>query len=120
MSQYYYASSQYYPSYPAAAAPVTMPQKSAQYPSPQYAAFGHVSVSPPEAPESSTASGPSYDPSGSYAASYAGSYAGSSSDYDTSATSASGVDLMDYMSDRLHAAYNPIPLDRSLATQAQT
>lgn len=99
---------------------MTMPLKPGQYANPQYAAYGRVSVSPPEAAESSTASGPSYDPSGSYAASYAASYAGSSSDYDTSVGSASGVDLMDYMSDRLHAAYNPIPLDRSLATQAQT
>jgi hypothetical protein len=93
-----------------------MPVKQVQYPNPQYAAYSRVSVSPPEGAESSTASGPSYDPSGSYAA----SYAGSSSDYDTSSGSASGIDLMDYMSERVHAAYNPIPLDRSLATQAQT
>lgn len=95
---------------------MNMPRKPGYYPSTHQAQYSRMSVSPPEAPESSTASGPSYDPSGSYAA----SYAGSASEYDTSTGSASSIDLMDYMSDRLQSSYNPMPLDRSLATQAQT
>jgi len=93
-----------------------MPMKPGYYPTAQQATYSRMSVSPPEAAESSTASGPSYDPSGSYAA----SYAGSSSEYDTSTGSASSVDLMSYMDERVQSAYNPIPMDRSLATQAQT
>lgn len=92
-----------------------MPRKPGYYPNPHQASYSRMSVSPPEA-ETSTASGPSYDPSGSYAA----SYAGSSSDYDTSMGSASGIDLLDYMSDRMQSAYDPTPMDRSLAKQAQT
>jgi len=116
MSQYY-GSSQYYSSYPQPSAPMNMPTKPGYYyPSAQQATYSRMSVSPPEATGSSTASGPSYDPSGSYAA----SYASSANEYDSSSGSASSVDLMSYMDDRLQRAYNPIPMDRSLATQAQT
>lgn len=105
----------YYPSYPSGPVPINMPQKGAYYyPHPQYT-YGRVSGSPPEAPESVTTSGVhSYEPSAT-----SSSYAGSASDYDSSGTTA-GVDLMDYMGDRLNGSFNPTPLDRSLARQAQT
>lgn len=49
------------------------------------------------------------------------SYAGSTSgDYDSSTSAANGVDLHEYMQDRFSNAFDPLPLDRSLATQAQT
>lgn len=95
--------------------PINMPQKGGYYyPHPQ-TAYGRVSASPPEAPESVTTSGvPSYEPSAT-----SSSYAGSASDYDSSGTTA-GVDLMDYMGERINGSFNPTPLDRSLARQAQT
>lgn len=113
-------SSQYYYSYPTASAPINMPQQKAGYPAyPTYQTgpYGRVSVSPPEAPESiTTGSGvTSYDPSAA-----SSSYAGSASEYDTSSTGQSSVDLLDYMNDRLSTAFNPMPLDRSLAQQTQT
>lgn len=49
--------------------------------------------------------------------SYAGSVSGG--DYE-SHSSANGVDLHEYMQDRFSSAFDPIPLDRSLATQAQS
>lgn len=100
--------------------PINMPQKPGysgyypNYPAPSHHGYGRVSVSPPEAPESVTTSGvPSYEPSAT-----SSSYAGSASDYDSSA-STTGVDLMEYMGDRLHGAYDPMPLDRSMAKQAK-
>jgi hypothetical protein len=105
----------YYPSYPAVSLPINMPQKPGYYQPPNHHGYGQVSVSPPEMPESVTTSGvPSYEPSAT-----SGSYAGSASEYDSSASTA-GVDLMDYMGNRLHGAFDPMPLDRSLAKQAQT
>lgn len=65
------------------------------------------STSPPEHAESTTTGG----------ASYSDSCAGSASE--TSPSGAAGLDLLDYMSDRLSATFDPLPLDRSLATQAQ-
>jgi hypothetical protein len=92
-----------------------MPQKPGYYAQPPHHGYGRVSVSPPEAPDSVTTSGvASYEPSAT-----SSSYAGSASDYDSSA-STTGVDLMEYMGDRLQGQFNPMPLDRSLAKQAQT
>ena len=101
-----------------------MPQKSSYYAQPQYAQahrqpYGRISASPPEAPESVTTSGvPSYVPSTT-----SSSYAGSASDYDTSSSGGAptaNVDMLDYMNDRLSGAFDPTPLDRGLAKQAQT
>lgn len=105
----------YYPHYPSAPLPISMPQKPGYYyPHPQHA-YGRVSASPPEAPESVTTSGvPSYEPSAT-----SSSYAGSASDYDSSGTT-TGVDLLEYMGDRLNGSFDATPLDRSLAKQAQT
>jgi hypothetical protein len=109
-------SSQYY-TYSTASAPINMPYKGyPAYPSYQHGAYSRVSASPPEAPESvTTGSGiTSYDPSAA-----SSSYAGSASEYDTSSTGTSSVDLLEYMNDRLAGSYNPMPLDRSLAQQSQ-
>ncbi|TKA83685.1 hypothetical protein B0A55_00310 [Friedmanniomyces simplex] len=70
-----------------------------------------LSASPPERPESVSTSG-----AGLYSAA-SSSYAGS--EYDVSTSGATSVDLLDYMNDRLSQAYNPIPMDHSLAKQAQ-
>lgn len=101
--------------------PINVPRKPGTAPQPQYpgyAAYSHLSASPPEVADSvtTTSGGASYDPTGT-----SSSYAASASDYDASASSgAASVDLMDYMGDRLHGAFNTMPLDRSLAKQAQT
>ncbi|KAH8883913.1 hypothetical protein GQ53DRAFT_786662 [Thozetella sp. PMI_491] len=72
------------------------------------------SVSPPEADGSMTSGSvvPSYSVTNS-------SYAGSQCDGDSS-MSVSGVDINEYMQERFHEAYDPIPLDRSTVVQAQT
>jgi hypothetical protein len=95
--------------------PMAVPNKQQEqyYPAQKY----NYAVSPPEAPES-TASGPSYGNSAYSATS--SSYAGSASgDYD-STSSANGVDMQEYMQDRFNGAFDPLPLDRTLAVQAQT
>ncbi|TGO58374.1 hypothetical protein BOTNAR_0182g00120 [Botryotinia narcissicola] len=100
--------------------PIPVPTKSQQvsYYTPQNTTYG---VSPPEAPESvTTGSGmkPAYGHS-TYSAT-SSSYDGSASgEYDSTA-SANGVDLQEYMQDRFSGAFDPLPLDRTLAVQAQT
>jgi len=116
------ASQQYYPGYyPTTTLPITMNGKSPYYSTAQSQyAYRTTSVSPPERAESSTTSGmhsavPSYSNSAT-----SSSYAGSASDYESSGSSAGGVDLHDYIADRFTGAFDPLPLDHSLATQAQT
>ncbi|KAG6041941.1 hypothetical protein E4U41_000056 [Claviceps citrina] len=96
--------------------PMAVPGKGNQFP-----AYGHLlSMSPPECDESvlSSASGvPSYSNSGFTGTS--ASYVGSSHDLDSN-HSASGIDFQEYMQDRFCNAFNPLPLDRSMAVQAQT
>ncbi|KAF2007828.1 hypothetical protein P154DRAFT_10220 [Amniculicola lignicola CBS 123094] len=104
--------------YPTATLPIAMPQKPGYYPNYPTAAhnpYSRVSVSPPEAPESVTTSGvASYEPSAT-----SSSYAGSASEYESTGTT-TGIDLMEYMGDRMQGAFDSMPLDRSLAKQAQT
>src|SRR5579862_7085915 len=100
--------------------PINMTSKSPYYTTHQHQ-YRHTSVSPPEAPASSTTSGlhshiPSYSNSAT-SSSYAGSASG---EYDPSSPATGGVDLVALLSDRLTGSFDPIPLDRSLATQAQT
>lgn len=91
-----------------------MPQKPGSY-YPLQHGYGRVSASPPEAPESVSTSGvPSYEPSAT-----SSNYAGSASDYESTSGAAS-VDLLDYMGNRLNGSFDSMPLDRSLAKQAQT
>lgn len=101
---------------------VPIPTKEDQYPSypSYYQSIGSAySASPPEDHDASVTSGvPSWDTSG-YSVT-ASSYAGSSSgDYDSTG-SASGIDFNEYVHDRFAESFDPIPLDRSLAQQAQT
>jgi biogenesis of lysosome-related organelles complex 1 subunit KXD1 len=118
------SSSSHYYYYPTAPVPINPAQKQGYYPTypgyPGYptaqpATYSRISASPPEAAESVTTSGvPSYAPSAT-----SSSYAGSASDYDTSTGTTAGVDLLEYMGDRVNGSLDPIPLDRSLAKQAQ-
>ncbi|KAL5120888.1 hypothetical protein ACEQ8H_001075 [Pleosporales sp. CAS-2024a] len=108
------ATQSYYSSYPQNSYPIQVPQKPGYYYPPQDS-YGRVSASPPEAPESVTTSGvASYEPSAA-----SSNYAGSASDYESSGGPTS-VDLLDYMGNRVNGSFDPIPLDRSLAKQAQT
>lgn len=85
------------------------------HPSPPH--YGRMSVSPPEEVTGATSSGLSSTVP-SLTNSSAGSTAG---DYDSSSSGGgSGIDLMDLLNDRLTNSFDPLPLDRSLATQAQT
>ncbi|KAH8677834.1 hypothetical protein BX600DRAFT_431153 [Xylariales sp. PMI_506] len=104
--------SQYYTS------AVPIPSKGQQYPTYYQSGGSTYSVSPPEDYDASVTSG---------VASYGNSYSITDSTYDGSASgdwdsagSASGVDFNDYIQDRFAESFDPIPLDRSLATQAQT
>ncbi|TVY25531.1 Biogenesis of lysosome-related organelles complex 1 subunit [Lachnellula hyalina] len=100
--------------------PISVPSKSqnAQYYTPQNHGY---SVSPPEVAESVTTGAsmtPAYGNS-TYSAT-SNSYAGSSSSEYDSTSSANGVDMQEYMQDRFNGAFDPLPLDRTLAVQAQT
>lgn len=96
--------------------PVTVPTKSPHYPPPAHGIVSRMSSSPPEAAESvGSSSGPSFGPSTTYSG-----YAASASDNESSSGSTNSIDLLEYMSDRLTAVMDPLPLDRSILTQAQT
>lgn len=101
---------------PTGSLPVGVPGKTSQQAyTPRHtrnsSAYSQLSASPPERPESISTSG-----AGLYSAA-SSSYAGS--EYEASTTGATSVDLLDYMNDRLSQAYNPVPLDQSMAKQAQ-
>ncbi|KAI0900641.1 hypothetical protein F4806DRAFT_449438 [Annulohypoxylon nitens] len=114
-------STQYYDT---AAMPI--PSKADQYQQYYQSGGSNYSVSPTdddqrERDASVTSGVPSYGSSTSNAASYATSYAsGDYCDGNQSSASASGVDFNDYMQNRFDESFDPIPLDRSLARQAQT
>jgi hypothetical protein len=99
----------------AVVSPIAMPSKSPYYhPAPANRTYA---VSPPETADSVTSGSgisPSYTASGySTTSSYAGS------EYE-SRNSANGIDLQEYVSERFsNMNFDPLPLDRSLATQAQ-
>lgn len=101
--------------------PISVPQKSSQYPQYYNTQSQGYSVSPPEVAESVTTGSsmtPAYGNSAYSATS--SSYAGSASgEYDSHA-SANGVDMQEYMQERFSNAFDPLPLDRTLAVQAQT
>jgi hypothetical protein len=103
-----YATQSYYQT---ASLPIAMPGKLQHYQTSNRA--GAYAVSPPEVAESVT-TGSGINSAYSTTSSYAGS-----GEYESNA-SANGVDLQEYMQDRFSTAFNPLPLDRSLATQAQT
>ncbi|KAH6606735.1 hypothetical protein Trco_005888 [Trichoderma cornu-damae] len=91
--------------------PMAVPSKGNQYPT-----YSQYSISPPECDD--TMSSASGVPSG-YSATSAGYIGSSSGDYESTG-SASGVDFQEYMQDRFSNSFDPIPLDRSMAVQAQT
>jgi hypothetical protein len=95
--------------------PINVPRKGNQYPT-----YSQYSMSPPECDDSiSSVSGvPSYSHHGFSGTSTA--YLGNTNDDYDSVGSASGIDFQDYMQDRFSQSFNPIPLDRSMAVQAQT
>ncbi|KAL8960619.1 MAG: hypothetical protein Q9193_002705 [Seirophora villosa] len=95
------------------ALPVPVPGKAPQNLPMHQASYSRVAVSPPQAGSSVNSSAVPSLSSGSYAGSTAG-------DSESSNGAASGVDLVELMNDRLGSAVNPLPLDRSLARQAQT
>lgn len=109
----------HYPQHPSI--PVSVPRKSPTSPTGSYpispyqqpSPYGQIPESPPERADSVTTGGASYSVASS-------SYAGSASEYDSSSTGVAGVDLLDYMHDRLSNTIDPIPLDRNVARQAQT
>jgi hypothetical protein len=103
--------------------PIAVPYKVqySQYYTQPNQGYGYA-VSPPEVAESVTTSSgiaPSYSQS-AYSATSSG-YGGraSHSEYD-STSSANGVDMQEYMQDRFAGAFDPLPLDRTVAMQAQT
>lgn len=85
-----------------------------QYPA--HSSYGSYASSAMECDD--TMSHASGVPSG-YSATSAGYMGNSTGEYD-STHSAGGVDFQEYMQDRFSASFNPIPLDRSMAVQAQT
>jgi hypothetical protein len=100
--------------------PIAVPAKSqhAQYYTPQNHGYG---ISPPEVAESVTTGSsmtPAYGNSAYSATS--SSYAGSASGEYESTSSASGLDMQEYVQDRFNGTFDPLPLDRTLAVQAQT
>ncbi|KAL4897227.1 hypothetical protein BDV59DRAFT_86565 [Aspergillus ambiguus] len=75
--------------------------------------ISRVPGSPPEISDSSTTAGSRTSAGFSYGS---GSLSG---DYESSSTSMSGVDVVDVLSDRMQNAFDPTPLDKGLAMQAQ-
>lgn len=107
-------STAYYQYHPTSSLPVSVPGKASQQPyasrhNRQSSGYSQLSASPPERPESVSSTG-------------AGLYSSASSQYggsDYESSGATSVDLLDYMNDRLSQTYNPVPLDKNLARQAQ-
>ncbi|KAJ5288006.1 hypothetical protein N7478_003692 [Penicillium angulare] len=96
--------------YQPSAVPMSMPSK-APAPANMYP-ISRVPGSPTDYSDASTTAGSRT--SGGMTFSSAGG------DYDSSSASYSGVDVVDVLSDRMQDAFDPTPLDRSLASQAQT
>lgn len=95
--------------------PITMPSKAPAYHYP----VSRIAMSPPEMSDSSTTYSGSRSSGQSYSARSSSYAASQSSDYD-SYNSASGVDVVDMLSERMNSAFEPIRMDKSLAKQAQT
>ncbi|OAP56461.1 hypothetical protein AYL99_09640 [Fonsecaea erecta] len=95
------------------ALPITMPSGKA----PVYSYPQSRVLDSPELSDTSTSYTGSRTSAGSYSRS---SYAPSHSSGDFDSYTHSGVDVVDMLSDKMNAAFDPIRLDRSLAKQAQT
>ncbi|KAJ5174445.1 domain KxDL [Penicillium canariense] len=97
--------------YQPTAHPMNMPSK-APAPASMYP-ISRVPGSPPDYSDASTTAG-SRSSGGLTFSSVGGA------DYDTSSTSYAGVDVVDVLSDRIQHAFDPTPLDRGVAKQAQS
>ncbi|GMF75988.1 unnamed protein product [Aspergillus oryzae] len=75
--------------------------------------ISRVSGSPPDVSDTSTTAGSRTSAGFSYGS---GSISG---DYESSSASYSGVDVVDVLSDRMQNVFDPTPLDKGLARQAQ-
>ncbi|KAK1141088.1 hypothetical protein N8T08_009363 [Aspergillus melleus] len=98
--------------YQTPALPINVPSK-APAPASLYP-ISRVSGSPPDLSDTSTTAGSRTSAGVSYGS---GSLSG---DYESSSVSYSGVDVVDVLSDRMQNTFDPTPLDRGLAMQAQT
>lgn len=98
--------------YQPAALPMNMPSK-APAPASMYP-VSRVPGSPPDYSDASTTAGSRTSGGLTF------SSAGASGDYDCSSVSYSGVDVVDVLSDRMQHAFDPTPLDKGVAKQAQT
>lgn len=98
--------------YQPATMPMNVPSK-APVPASLYP-VSRVPGSPPDYSDASTTAGSRSSGGLTF------SSAGASGDYDTSSASHSGVDVVDVLSDRMQDAFDPTPLDKGLAKQAQT
>ncbi|KKK18378.1 hypothetical protein P175DRAFT_0500199 [Aspergillus ochraceoroseus IBT 24754] len=96
--------------YQSPALPMSVPSK-APGPASLYP-ISRVSGSPPDLSDTSTTVGSRT--SGGF------SYSSGSGDYESSSASYSGVDVVDILNDRMQNAFDPTPLDKALAMQAQT
>lgn len=94
--------------------PISMPAKAPAYHYP----VSRIAMSPSTMSESSTTHSGSRSSGQSYSARSSSYAASQSSDYD-SYNSASGVDVVDMLSERMNSAFDPIRMDKSLAKQAQ-
>ncbi|KAJ5104134.1 hypothetical protein N7532_004663 [Penicillium argentinense] len=97
----------YQPSAHAINMPSKAPAPASLYP------ISRVPGSPPDYSDASTTAGSRTSGGLTF------SSAGASGDYESSA-SYSGVDVVDVLSDRMQDAFDPTPLDKGLAKQAQT
>jgi biogenesis of lysosome-related organelles complex 1 subunit KXD1 len=107
--------------YSSSSIPIPSKEQSYQYSTGYQSGGSTYSVSPPEDHDASASSAYGYSTTDSSAGDYYG-YSQQSGDYydQSSAGSASGVDFNEYIQDRFADSFDPIPLDRSLAVQAQT
>ena len=96
--------------YQPAAVPMNIPSK-APAPLSLYP-VSRLSGSPPEISDASTTAG-------SRTSGYSINSPSFGSDYESSSASLSGVDVVDVLSDRMQDTFDPTPLDRGLAMQAQ-
>ncbi|GKZ20397.1 hypothetical protein AbraIFM66951_009604 [Aspergillus brasiliensis] len=92
--------------------PINVPSK-APAPASLYP-ITRVAGSPPDISDTSTTAGSRTSAGFSYSS---GSIGG---DYESSSASYSGVDVVDVLNDRMGDVFDPTPLDRGLAKQAQT
>jgi len=97
----------YQPSAHAMNMPSKAPAPASMYP------ISRVPCSPPDFSDASTTAG------SRTSGGLVFSSAGASGDYDSTA-SYSGVDVVEFLSDRMQDSFDPTPLDRGLAKQAQT